>query len=127
MVSITIQYGLPFVSVLLSANKQTIKLPTVLLDTGSAACVFKTERLATIGVTPSGEDMIRFMTGIGGREGVVEKQIDTVEIGALRVSPFTIQIGALNYGFVLDGILGLDFLLKSGAHIDFKMLTIEIR
>jgi hypothetical protein len=122
---ITIKYGLPFVSILLRANGQTLTLTTVLLDSGSAACVFRTELLETIGVVLEGTDTIRFMTGIGGREGVIEKQIDVIEVGDLRIAPFTIQMGELAYGFEIDGILGSDFLFQAGAQINFKSLTIE--
>jgi hypothetical protein len=122
---ITVKYGLPFVSISLRANGQTLNLTTVLLDSGSAACVFRTELLEAIGVVPDRTDTIRFMTGIGGREAVIEKQIDAIEIGNLGVTPFIVQIGELDYGFAIDGILGSDFLFEAGAQVNFKSLSIE--
>lgn len=120
MSDIRIVTGLPFVTVTLRANGQTLVLDHVLLDTGSAASVFKTDDLRSIGVTIEPPDRIRFMIGIGGEEAVVEKKIDGIEVGILSAQPFTIQLGALDYGVKMDGILGLDFLLNTQAILDFK-------
>jgi hypothetical protein len=38
-----------------------------------------------------------------------------------------IEVGGLDYGFELGGILGMDFLLASGARIDLQQLTIEFQ
>ncbi len=124
MASITIRNGLPFISVLLYANNQQLQLENVLLDTGAAASVFRTDDLVTIGIIPTQADRIRFMTGIGGREAVIEKQIEQIAIANLVISPFTIQIGALDYELAINGIVGMDFLLPAAATIDLRNLTI---
>jgi hypothetical protein len=51
---------------------------------------------------------------MGGREAVIEKTIEAVEVGNLIASPFVIQVGDFDYQFQIDGIVGLDFYLKSG-------------
>jgi hypothetical protein len=38
----------------------------------------------------------------------------------LRVSKFEIEIGAMDYGFEIDGIVGMDFLTQVGALIDLE-------
>lgn len=38
---------------------------------------------------------------------------------------FTIQVSGMDYGFVIGGILGMDFLRRSGAVIDLRQLQIE--
>jgi len=43
-------------------------------------------------------------------------------VGDLIVSP---HLGSVNYGFQMNGILGLDFLLQTGAVIDFKALELR--
>jgi hypothetical protein len=124
MSTITIRNGLPFISVILTANGQQLQITDVLLDTGAGASVFKTDDLLTIGVVPSLTDRIRFMSGIGGREAVIEKQIDALTVGTRTLHPFTIQLGAVNYGFIINGIVGMDFLLAAGAIIDLNTLTL---
>jgi len=121
---IILRYGLPFVSVVIDANDQQLRLENVLLDTGAAATVFRTDDLLAIGVMPAPTDHVRFMAGIGGREAVIEKQIDKLVVGNLLVAPFTIQLGAMDYGFEINGIVGMDFLLATRATIDLSKLVV---
>jgi hypothetical protein len=117
--------GIPFTNVTLVFNGIILVLDHVLVDTGSGACVFKTDTLARMGILPNQEDVIQTMGGIGGVEYVVEKQIDSLQVGTLIASPITIQMGAMDYGIPMDGILGADFLLQTGAVIDFDGLEIR--
>lgn len=115
---------LPFVSAILHVNDRNLELPNVLIDTGSAGTVLRTDDLETIGVTLGPEDQLRYMRGIGGLEPVVEKYIDRLEVAELHVIRFRIQLGALDYGISMNGIIGADFLRATGARIDFQKLTI---
>ena len=63
--------------------------------------------------------------GIGGAEFVFVKRIDRLSVGELQVSDFEIEVGAMDYGFAIDGILGTDFLLQVGAVIDLSRLEIH--
>jgi hypothetical protein len=125
MARIHIADYLPFVSVVVHANGMKLPLQRVLLDTGAARTTFRTRDLEKLGITTGGEDKIRYMTGIGGREGVVEKEIGAVEIDDLILTPFTIYLAALKYDIPMNGILGLDFLLQTGAVIDLNALEIR--
>jgi predicted aspartyl protease len=125
MTPIFVKYQLPFVAVVLRTNRQVLRLEQVLLDTGSAATVFKTDDLLKIGVQAQSQDRIRFMSGIGGQESVVEKQVDTLEVGEGIARNFNIQLAAMNYGFELDGILGFDFLRQVNAIVDLQHLELR--
>jgi hypothetical protein len=122
---LTILHGLPFVEVMIHANGKHLTLQNVLVDSGSAGTAFQTDALAPLGLFPRGTDEVIMMIGIGGGEAVIQKQLEAIEVGDLRVNPFTIQMGALDYGLKLDGILGADFLLAVGAQINFKTLTLS--
>jgi len=41
------------------------------------------------------------------------------------VTNFAIEVGAMDYGFAIDGIIGTDFLLQVGAVIDLSRLEIR--
>ena len=125
MTKISIIGGLPFTSATLEANGQILKLERVLIDNGSGASLFKTDDLATIGISITSSDKLEYMRGIGGQEVVVSKQISSLSVGSMTVKPFIIQIGGLAYGAQMDGIIGADFLLATGAKIDFENLTIN--
>ena len=116
------------VAVTLRANGQVLSFKRVLVDTGSGGTIFKTDDLETIGVKIQGTDRVRVMFGIGGEERVIEKQIDTLEVGSdLSVSPFTIEMGRMAYRMEIDGILGMNFLLAAKAVIDLDTLTLTRR
>ena len=125
MPSINLIDELPFVSVVVHGNGKTITLHRVLLDTGSGGTAFKTDDMEKIGVVPDGDDKPATMRGVGGDEYVLQKKIPAIEIGDMLVSQFVIQMGALDYGFELDGIIGADFLLHVKAVIDFSSLEIR--
>ncbi|MBI1278496.1 MAG: hypothetical protein GC179_10250 [Anaerolineaceae bacterium] len=123
---ITFNDDLPFVSVVVHGrNGKTLILDRVLLDTGSGGCAFKTDDMEKIDIVPDDDDTPRTMTGVGGEEYVLEKQINALQIGDMIVSPMTIQMGALDYGFEMDGIVGSDFLREAKAIIDFSSLEIR--
>lgn len=95
-----------------------------MLDTGSAGTLFHVEGLMTVGLLMEPEDMIRRIRGVGGTEFVFSKRVDELSVGDLSVSHFDIEVGAMDYGFDLDGIIGLDFLRAVRAKIDLGALTI---
>jgi hypothetical protein len=80
--------------------------------------------LSALDLAPEEEDQIIMMTGVGGSEAVIEKRVEAMAVGDLQISPFTIQMGALDYGLKFDGILGADFLLQAEAQMNFKTLTL---
>ena len=41
------------------------------------------------------------------------------------MNDFDIEVGAMDYGFAIDGIIGTDFLLQVGAVIDLSRLEIH--
>ena len=46
-------------------------------------------------------------------------------LGDRGVDQFEVEIGEMDYGFEMGGILGMDFLRAAGAVIDLGRLTIE--
>ncbi|WP_078408741.1 pepsin/retropepsin-like aspartic protease family protein [Priestia abyssalis] len=74
--------------------------------------------LISIGILPEEHDTIYRVRDVGDSEFVYSKILDELSIGSLKVREFETEIGAMNYGFELDGIIGLDFLLKTKAIID---------
>lgn len=116
---------LPFLSVTLSFRRKELRLDNVLLDTGSAGSVFRADAVDELGIEPEKSDRLRRVLGVGGSEFVYSKRIEKLAAGDMQVEDFEIQIGAMDYGFPLDGIVGMDFLLATGAVIDLG--TVELR
>lgn len=117
--------GLPFVTAVISYQGRQIQLENVLLDTGSAGTVFAVDRVLTIGLQIEPNDEIHRIRGVGGSEFVFQKIVDKLRAGPLEVQSFPIQVGAMDYGIPVDGILGVDFLHKAGAIIDLAALQLR--
>lgn len=82
-------------------------------------------RLAILNLTYEPEDPVHRIRGVGGSEFVFCKRVDKLAIGELWLRDFSIEVGAMDYGFALDGIIGMDFLLGVGAIIDLGELRLK--
>lgn len=122
---IRIKNGLPYISATLEHRRQRVTLKNVLLDTGSAGTIFSTDKVAAIGLTYEPDDFVHRIRGVGGSEFVFTKRVDGLKVGSLQVAGFELEIGAMNYGFDMDGIVGLDFLTAVGAIIDLDEMKLR--
>jgi hypothetical protein len=123
--TIRIQDGLPYVTITLQYRGQQLPLTNVLLDTGSAGTVFAADRVLALGLYYEANDPVHRIHGVGGAEFVFSKQVDQLSLGELHVRDFAIEVGAMDYGFTIDGIVGMDFLLQVGAVIDLSRLEVR--
>ncbi len=69
-------------------------------------------------------DIVHRIRGVGGAEFVFTKTVDKLAINELQVNDFEVEIGAMDYGIDIDGIIGMDFLTLIGATIDLHRLEI---
>lgn len=121
---IRLQDGLPYVTASLLYHGQQLTLENVLLDTGSAGTIFATERVSTISLQYEPQDSIHRIRGVGGAEFVFTKRIDHLFLGELHAHDFEIEVGAMDYGFAIDGIIGTDFLVQVRAVIDLGRMQL---
>ena len=119
---IRLRDGLPYVTASLTYQGQRLSFGNVLLDTGSAGAIFSTDRVLTIGLTYEPDDRVHRIRGVGGTEFVFTKRVDCLAVSELQVNDFQIEVGAMDYGFDIDGIIGMDFLIQDGAIIDLAKL-----
>jgi hypothetical protein len=116
--------NLPFVRVILNHQGQQLVLQHILLDTGSAGSLFSADELLKINVCLEPQDSLRQIRGVGGSEFVFVKTIDSLTVGKLHVEHLSVEVGALDYGFAIEGILGMNFLLQAKATINLAKLTL---
>jgi hypothetical protein len=119
---IRLRDGLPYVTASLTYQGQQLSFRDVLLDTGSAGTIFSTDRVLTAGLTYAPDDEVHRIRGVGGTEFVFTKRVNSLAVGKLQVNDFQIEVGAMDYGFDIDGIIGMDFLIQVGAIIDLAKL-----
>lgn len=123
MVKLDYKYGLPFCQVTLIYKGKSMSLDNVLIDTGSAGSVFKMDKVDELGITIEDDDTIDTISGVGGVEFVYNKNISGISIGDLDVRDFTIEVGVMDYGFEINGIIGMDFMRGVGAIIDLDKMV----
>lgn len=70
-------------------------------------------------------DSIESIQGVGGSEFVYKKVIDEISLGEYSVNDFKVEIGVMDYGFNIGGIIGINFLKEINAVIDLKNMMIK--
>ncbi len=111
--NLIIQYNLPLTPIQAGYRSLSIDIPNILLDTGSATTILNADILSTIGVKPEANDTTAQIVGIGGEESVYHKIIDFIKVEDKVITDFKIDVGLLDYGFEISGILGMDFLMEA--------------
>src|SRR5690625_2252424 len=122
-----IEDGLLLTDIKLTFRGKSLCLKRVLVDTGSGGTIVSTNLAESIGIIAEEDDMIYRITGVGGSEFVFTKEIDSINIADAEIRDFTLEVGAMNYEFDLDGIIRLDFLQKIKAIINLDKLTIDFK
>jgi hypothetical protein len=121
---LSLRDDLPFVTVGLSYQGQSVVIQDVLVDTGSASSLFA-DAVASISLFPQPTDELRLIRRVGGTEAVFSRIIDNVEVDERQLTQFEIEIAGMDYGFAINGILGMDFLARTGAIINLAKMQIE--
>ena len=116
---------LPFLQVTITFRNSTLTIQDVLLDTGSASTIFAADVVASLGITPEADDVLRTIQGVGGVEVVYERQIDKLAIENHSIRNLIIEVGGMDYGFAINGILGMNVLRNINAIINLAEMKIE--
>ena len=117
--------NLPFVSVFVSYQGRTIEIPDVLIDTGSGTTILAADIVESIQILPSPEDTLYTIRGVGGNEVVFACLVDKLGVGESKIDNFEVEIGGMDYGLAINGILGMDYLTQSKAIINLCDLEIQ--
>jgi hypothetical protein len=122
---LTLKDDLPFVTVKLTYGDMQTEVPNILVDTGSAGTVLAADAVAQIGIVPEPQDALHVIRGVGGTEVVFSRCVSRLQIQGHGPEEFEIEVGSLDYGFEINGILGMDFLTATGAIIDLQNLDLR--
>ena len=119
------RHRLAFVTATLTYSGTSIEIPDVLVDTGAASTVINADLAAEAQIYVRPSDRLRRLRGVGGHEHVFVRRVDRLAIGQQGLDHFDVEIGEMDYGFEIGGILGMDFLRAAGAVIDLGKLSID--
>ena len=124
-VRLQLRDNLPFLPITVIHKNKKIRIPKVLIDTGSGGTILAADALSKIGIVPEPDDTLHTIFGVGGSEVVFARKIDALKVGTFGIKQFEVEIGGMDYGFDIQGILGMDFLITAGAKINLESLEIE--
>lgn len=118
-------YGLPFVNITVVFRGRELKLEKVLLDTGSASTLLNADIVREMGMVPEGNDIVDMIRGVGGVEYVYTKYLDSIIVDEAILNDFQVEIGNMDYGIEMDGILGFNFLKQAGSVVDAGKMQLK--
>lgn len=121
---LTLHDDLIVVSVTVAYQGQEVEVPDMVVDTGSATTMLSTDVVAQIGIVPELHDVLHVVRGVGGTEVVFSRCVDRLQVGPRAVEQFEIEVGGIDEAFDINGVLGLDFLLHTGAVINLGTLQL---
>jgi hypothetical protein len=121
---LTLRDNLPFTTITVTYQGTSMDIPQVLVDTGSAATLLAADTVVAIGIVPLPQDVLHTLRGVGGTEVVFTRRLDALQVGERQLTNFDIEVGGMDYGFEMHGILGMDFLTRAGAIINLREMTI---
>ena len=102
---LTFRHDLAFVTATLTYSGVSIEIADVLVDTGAASTIINADIAADDGVYVSPTDTLCGLRGVGGHEHVFTRRIDRFAIGDHGLDNFELEIGEMDYGFQIGGIL----------------------
>lgn len=117
--------NLPYVNVSITHNGKSTEIPNILVDTGSGGTILAADVMSAVGIVPQADDTLHTIFGVGGSEVVFTRKVEMLRVGTFTLHDFEVEIGGMDYGFDIQGILGMDFLMAAGAQINLKNLNIE--
>ena len=124
LINFELRNKLPFISITAVHGGIEFRIDNVLVDTGSAATIFASDYVRQFGIDSEPWDKIRKIVGVGGNEYVIEKRIDTLIIDGVSIEDSIIQVGDMDYGFGINGIIGGDLLMRTKMIIDYERCAI---
>lgn len=98
----------------------------IVIDTGAAETLISLDIVEDIGIVAELNDEIKSFYGVGGSlHNFFSKRINQVNFGNVNLKDVKLDFGVIDPKGEINGLLGLDLLMESGAIINLNELTID--
>jgi predicted aspartyl protease len=96
----------------------------IIIDTGAARSIISSDLVDDLGIISQVGDKLITMFGIGGVQYAYRKKVESIKFGDFTVEGYELDFGLIDDEGKINGLLGLDLLMKMGAVLDLKKLVI---
>lgn len=116
-----------FTSIQISFRGRTKVLENIVVDTGAAETIISPDAVEEIGIFAELEDSVNSFYGVGGGlHNFFTKNAVKVKLGEINLEAVKMDFGVIDPQGHINGLLGLDLLMKLGAVIDLKRLSLTL-
>ncbi|MBN1045015.1 hypothetical protein DVW08_06460 [Clostridium botulinum] len=120
---IQLKDGLLYTFIKLMHEGECIVVENVIIDTGAFHTIISTDFLDELGAKFADDDKLIEASGYGGGSSyAVRKRIDGIACDNMELKDFKIYFGEIDPNERVNGLLGLDFLMKAELVIDLVEL-----
>lgn len=121
---IRLEDGLLVTSMHITINGASKTIENIVIDTGAAHSLLSSDAVDDMNIRYVNGDKLVTMYGIGGEEHAFEKVLDSIRLGNIDLGSYGMHFGSLDPHEKVNGLLGLDLLMRAGLVLDLKNLQI---
>lgn len=119
--------GLIFTEIKLSFRGKTKIIRDVVVDTGVAETIISPDAVSDIGIFAELNDTVNSFYGVGGSlHNFFSKNVDNIGMETFELDNVKLDFGIIDPRGDINGLIGLDLLVRVGAIIDLKNMNISI-
>ena len=119
--------GLLFTSIGISFRGNSKIIHNIVIDTGAAESIISPDVVEDIEIFAEQEDSINSFYAAGGSlHNYFSKKVQEVSLGKVGLNDVRMDFGVIDPKGYINGLLGLDLLMKIGAVIDLSRLSITV-
>lgn len=119
------EHGLLFTDIRIEYNGKIVKVNDVVVDTGAAHTIIDPDVVHEAGIKAEAGDKFITMYGVGGEHYAYRKNVDCIEIGDGKLNDVSLDFGIIDEEGTINGLLGLDVLMRLGIKINLDRLELE--
>jgi hypothetical protein len=114
--------NLLFTSIKLSYHGKIIEIDNIVVDTGASFCIIEPSALESLDFHVTIDDEIETFYGVNGIYNYIKRKADSIILDDLTINNLDFYIGTVDEN--INGLLGLDVLIKSNAIINLDNMNI---
>ncbi|MGH4118954.1 retropepsin-like aspartic protease [Clostridium sp.] len=117
--------GLLYTSLKISYHGKTVEINNIVVDTGASFCIIEPSSIEELGIILNKDDEIETFYGVNGIFSYVKRTADSIILDKVILNNIDFYMGTIDDN--INGLLGLDVLIKSNASINIGDMNIKFK